>query len=986
MRDSAARPDAPEGVKVERVVPQGGARAAAPARGGPQPRVLTGRGPGVPPAPPLADAPLLPPEAIIDTDAIAARIEALAAARDASAEGETGESGADGSGSEATQAFKAEVVALLRETMKSGRAAIAEAFRARPRAARAATRAYTALTDAVVITVWDVARRHLHPATGADAGMAEKIALMAVGGYGRGEMAPQSDVDLLFLSPGKITGRPERVIEAMLYMLWDLKLKVGHASRTVRECLKLGAEDYTIRTAMLEHRRLAGSAALAQEFETRLWSDLFEGSAREFVAAKLEEREARHRKQGQRYVVEPNVKEGKGGLRDLQSLYWIAKYVHRVDTAADLVRIGVFHADEYETFRAAETFLWAVRAHLHLLAGRPLEQLTFDMQVDVAQAMGYADGGGRRAVEHFMQDYFRHATAVGDLTRILLTALEASNAKEPPLLERLFKRVPRVKPGYEVVHNRLAIADEAAFLADRLNILRLFNEGLRTGLLIHPDAMRLVKANLHLIDDAFRRDPAARKLFFDTLLKHGDPQRALRRMNELGVLAAFIPEFEPIVAMMQFNMYHAYTVDEHTIQVIRQLAEIEDGDHDGDLPVSADIVHGGINRKVLYTALLLHDIGKGRSEDHSILGARIVRTVAPRLGLTARDSATVEWLVRYHLLMSDMAQKRDIADPRTVRDFAKAVGTVERLNLLTVLTVCDIRGVGPGTWNNWKAALIRALYRQTRRALEDGLEALNRENRGTEAKKALRAALSDWDTRDLRTETARHYPPYWQGLHITAHETFARLLKGIADDEIRIDIHLDPDRDATRACFALADHPGIFSRLAGALALSGANVVDARTFTSKDGFATAAFWIQDHDGAPYEDNRIPRLREMIRKTLSGEVVATRAMAPRDKLKKRERAFNVPTHITFDNEGSEIYTIIEVDTRDRPGLLYDLARTLAEANINIASAVIATYGEQVVDTFYVKDMFGLKLHSGAKQAALEKKLRAAIAAGRQRAEA
>jgi [protein-PII] uridylyltransferase len=336
--------------------------------------------------------------------------------------------------------------------------------------------------------------------------------------------------------------------------------------------------------------------------------------------------------------------------------------------------------------------------------------------------------------------------------------------------------------------------------------------------------------------------------------------------------------------------------------------------------------------------------------------------------------------------MSDTAQKRDITEPRTVRDFAKAVQTRERLDLLLLLTICDIRGVGPGTWNNWKASLFRALYRETRRVLEDGMEAITREQRGADAKRALREALRDWDAKDLKQETSRHYPPYWQGLHVSTHVVFARLLRDLHDDEIAIDLAIDADRDATRACFALVDHPGIFSRLAGALALVGANVVDARTYTSKDGFATAVFWIQDDDGHPFEASRLPRLRQMIDKTLKGEVLPREAIRSRDKLKKRERAFRVPTHIIFDNEGSDIYTIIEVDTRDRPGLLYDLARTLAANNVYIASAVIATFGEQVVDTFYVKDMFGLKFHSGSKRAALERKLRAAIAAGADRATA
>ncbi len=880
-------------------------------------------------------------------------------------------------------AFRQAVVTILSAALKDGRAIIADALTDTPLAAQAAKYCYSWLTDCIVITVFDLVTTRLHPL--AVPTVSEHMTLFGVGGYGRNEMAPQSDVDLLFLTAHKLTPWAESVIESMLYILWDLRLKVGHAARSVADCLRLGQEDFTIRTALLEHRYLAGEATMAEKLDTRLWKDLFMGTEREFIEAKLEERDARHERQGgQRYMVEPNVKEGKGGLRDLQSLFWIAKYLYHVQEPAQLVNVGLFTEDEYSIFHKAENFLWAVRCHLHLATKRPNDQLTFDLQVEVASRMGYADTSGRRAVEHFMQDYFRQATAVGDLTRIMLTKLEKMHMKPEALLQRLFRRQPKVGKGYKVVNGRIAIVDDADFLSNRLNLLKLFEEGLRTGLLIHPDAMRLVTANLHLIDDDFRNDPEAQKLFLDLLLKHGNPERALRRMNELNVLAAFIPEFEPIVAMMQFNMYHHYTVDEHTIQCISNLAEIERGELIEELPIASSILKEGINRRVIYVALLLHDIGKGRDMDHSILGAQIVRTVAPRLGLKPKEVDTVEWLVRYHLLMSDTAQKRDIADPRTVRDFAKAVQTVERLDLLCVLTVCDIRGVGPDTWNNWKASLLRALYRQTRRAMEGGLEELNREQRGSDAKRNLRQELTDWSEADLRREVKRHYPPYWQGLHVTAHVVFAQLLRDIQDDEIAIDLHLDEDRDATRACFALADHPGIFSRLAGALALVGANVVDARTYTSKDGYATAAFWIQDADGHPFEAARLPRLKQMIQKTLMGEVIARDAIRDRDKIKKRERAFRVPTHITFDNEGSEIYTIIEIDTRDRPGLLYDLTRTLANNHVYINSAVIATYGEQVVDTFYVKDMFGLKFHAQSKRDALEAKLQKAIAEGVERA--
>ncbi|PKP85409.1 MAG: [protein-PII] uridylyltransferase [Alphaproteobacteria bacterium HGW-Alphaproteobacteria-2] len=882
-------------------------------------------------------------------------------------------------------AARAEAVAVLAAARRRGIDALAAAFAARPLEARGMIAAQAWLTDRLVMSAYDAARAMV-PEAGTEGAI--PLAILAVGGYGRGEMAPHSDVDLLFLTERPVTGATETVIETMLYLLWDLRLKVGHASRTVRDCLRYGREDMTIRTALLERRLVTGDAALAARLDAALWKELFAGTGRAFIEAKLAERDARHEKQGgQRYVLEPNVKEGKGGLRDLQSLFWIAKYLHRVEAPHELVGLGMFSHEEFATFERAEAFLWAVRCHLHLIAGRTADQLTFDMQVEVAGRMGYADRGGRRAVEHFMQDYFRHATAVGDLTRIFLTGLEARHAKPEASLVGFIRRAGRrrrLRPGFDISEGRITVADPVLFLADKLNLLRLYEEALRTGYLIHPDAMRLVAANLHLIDDGMRRDAEANRIFLDLLLRHGNPERALRRMNELGVLGAFIPDFSRIVAMMQFNMYHHYTVDEHIIQCISNLAEIEREELVQDLPVATSILKAGVNRRVLYVALLLHDIGKGQEEDHSILGARIARRLAPRFGLDADEAETVEWLVRNHLLMSDVAQKRDLSDPRTVRDFARAVKSRERLNLLLVLTVCDIRGVGPGTWNNWKAVLLRELHAATAQALEGGVEEFSRTRRVEEARASLRARLTGWPEDETAREVARHYPAYWQGLDPDTQAVFARLLRGIRDDEIRMDMTQDGYRDATRACFALADHPGIFSRMAGALALVGANVVDAKTYTSSDGYATAVFWVQDAEGKPYEEDRLPRLRRMIERTLKGEVVPREALRDRDLLPKRMRKFRVPTAITFDNEGSDIYTIIEVDTRDRPGLLYDLTRTLAANNISIATAVIATYGVQAVDSFYVKDMFGLKIHSPAKQAALERKLRAVITEGAERA--
>ena len=517
---------------------------------------------------------ICPAEEILDPVALSARLkESFEGAKDAAE-------------------VRSTTVATLRKVMKTGRATIAGAFEADPRKAHAATRSYAWLTDCLVRAVHEVATITLHPLPNPTT--SESLAVLAVGGYGRFEMAPHSDVDLLFLTPYKITPWAESVIESMLYMLWDLRLKVGHSSRTVNDCLRLGREDYTIRTAMLEHRPVCGDAQLAGELTEQLWSELFKGTEAEFIEAKLAERSERHKKQGgQRYMVEPNVKEGKGGLRDLQTLFWAAKYVHGVSTKTDLVGLDMFTDEEFETFQQADEFLWAVRCHLHLITNRAADQLTFDLQVEVAERMGYADHGGRRAVEHFMQAYFRHATVVGDLTRIFLTGLEKQHLKKEPLLIGLLRRRRRVKAPFIVRHGRLTVKSDSVFHDDKLNLLRLFEEGLRTGVLIHPDAMRLVSANLDLIDDDMRTNKEAVRIFLDLLLKHGNPERALRRMNELGVLSAFIPEFEPIVAMMQFNMYHSYTVDEHTIQVISNFAQIERHELEDELPISSEIIAKG---------------------------------------------------------------------------------------------------------------------------------------------------------------------------------------------------------------------------------------------------------------------------------------------------------------------------------------------------------------------------------------------------------
>ena len=881
---------------------------------------------------------------------------------------------------------------ILKNILVQFRPKIETAVKQDPLCSHQAIKIYSSLTDVIIKLALKIVIRFFHPL--ANPTKSEKICLVAVGGYGRKEMAPFSDIDLLFLTPYKQTAWGESVIESVLYILWDLKFKVGYSVRTIDDCLRLGNIDFTIRTNLLENRFLAGEESLQKKLKLSLWNKLFKNSGSEFVEAKLLERSERHEKQGKiRYTLEPNVKEGKGGLRDLQTLYWITKYLYRIDSPDQFVDTGVFTQDEFLIFQKAEIFLWAVRCSLHLISNRAGEQLNFNAQVELAERFGFKDTSGMRGVEKFMQLYFIHAKNVGDLTRIFLTSLESIHVKTRPTIgvqiRNLFElgfafNRETIPKQFSIDNGRLTVTNKIEFLKQPINLIKLFQVSLRSQLLIHPNALRIVAGNLHLIDHGFRIKTEANEIFLDLLLNYQNPEKALRHMNEVGFLGAFIPEFGRIVAMMQFNVYHSYTVDEHTIQCICNLSEIEHKNLVEDLPIASEILAGDINRKVLYIALLLHDIGKGLPDDHSVSGAKIAKKISPRLGLKPEETEFVEWLVRNHLLMSDVAQKRDITDSRTIQNFANQVTSTAKLKLLTVLTVCDIRGVGPNSWNNWKAVLLRDLYKQTSAILSQGSLSSSKPERIIESKEKVSSALKHWKKEDLKKETDRHYDSFWLGLETNTQITFLDLLSQISDQIISVKIDTDKSRDANRICCVMQDHPGIFARLSGALALQGSNVVDARTYTSRDGFATAVFWIQNSENSPFENQYLIKLEKTIKRSLKGELIPKKELESKEKFKKTERNFRVPTTITFDNLGSDLYTIIEIDTRDRIGLLHDLANTLYRNNISIFTAIIATYGAQAVDTFYVKDIFGLKLHSKSKQEHILRKLREAIELGSEKA--
>lgn len=870
-------------------------------------------------------------------------------------------------------ALRQQVVVLLRQALDRGRAEIARRLAEHPSRGLEAASAQAFLIDQILRVAFDFTTQRLYPVNNPTA--AERIALLGVGGYGRGEMAPYSDVDIMFLTPWKQTGWVEQVIESMLYTLWDLGLKVGHSSRSLDDMVRMAKSDLTVRTALLESRFIWGDEALYDEGAVRFRRDVVTGTDKAFVADKLAERNERHQRMGDsRYVVEPNVKEGKGALRDLHALFWIGKYVHRADSVAGLVDAGLLTAEELSQFQRAENFLWAVRCHLHMIAGRAEERLTFDYQREIAERMHYANRPGRSAVERFMQYYFLQAKTVGDLTGVFLAHLDEQFARPGRRFTlAAIPRRPRKLNGFRLVRGRLTLPADDFFAKDPVRLVEMFALADLHGLELHPSAVRAARRDARLIDARIRRDPRANALFLGVLSSPRDPETVLRWMNEAGVFGRFVPDFGRVVAQTQFDMYHHYTVDEHTIRAIGLLAKIESGALKADHPIATSLTRQIVSRRTLYVAVLLHDIAKGRGGDHSVLGAEIARHLCPRLGLSEAETETVAWLVRQHLLMSATAFKRDLSDFKTILDFAEAVQSPERLKLLLMLTIVDIRAVGPGVWNGWKRQLLAELYDGAEEVLRLGHKQTGRKER-IAAKQAELADRLGWDEAAFAAYARRMPESYWIAEPIDALEANARQVEGVADAPLSIRMSVDADRGATLVSVYAADHPGLFYRVAGAIHLAGGSIIDARIHTTRDGMALDNLLVQDPFGQPFDESeRLDRLRQAIEDALTNRARLTERLSAKPLPRPRADAFRIAPNVLIDNRASNRFTVIEVNARDRAALLYGLAFALFQSKVTIHSAHIATYGERAVDTFYVTDLLGGKITVPARLKALEKRL-------------
>ncbi|MEZ5709361.1 MAG: [protein-PII] uridylyltransferase [Blastomonas sp.] len=871
---------------------------------------------------------------------------------------------------------RASVLELLRDSLEKGRLEIARRLCESPASGHECAQQQAFLIDQLIRLIHDYVVKHLYPVGNRSSG--ERLAIMAVGGYGRGEMAPHSDVDIAFLTPHRKNSWAETVTEAMLYFLWDLGLKVGQSSRSLDEMVRMAKEDLTIRTALLEGRYVWGDEEIYKEGSARFWREVVHGTARDYVAQKLAERDERHKRMGDsRYVVEPNVKDGKGGLRDLQTLYWIGKYVHQVRSAAELVDAGLLTGVEYRGFRRAANFFWSVRCHLHDITRRPEDRLTFDLQREVAQRMRYADRPGKSAVERFMQFYFLNAKKVGDLTAVFLAQLDDEFAARGRRYLPTIVRRPRKLNGFTLNRGRLALPEADFFERDPVRMLEIFHLADKHGLEIHPSAMRQANHDARLIDRKVRNDPRANALFLEILSSPRDPELVLRWMNEASVFGRFIPEFGRVVGQMQFDMYHHYTVDEHSIRAIGLLAKIENGELKGDHPLSSAIMSKLVSRRVLFVATLLHDIAKGRRGDHSVLGAEVALQLCPRLGLSDGETELVSWLVRHHLLMSATAFKRDLTDFKTIADFAAQVQSAERLKLLLVLTIVDIRAVGPGVWNSWKRQLLGDLFEATEEMLRLGHKQHGRKER-IEAKKLAVGQMVDIGEAAYGKIAKKLTDAYWIAEPEDIIAQNVNLIHSAGKQPLAISAEFYQARGATLVTVSAADHPGLFYRIAGGIHLAGGNIIDARIHTTRDGMAIDNFLVQDPLGRPFhEAAQIERLKTAIGDALANKQKLVPRLAARPAARPRAETFKVSPLVLIDNKASNRFTVVEVNASDRPALLNLLAFALFDLKLIVHSAHISTYGERAVDTFYVTDLLGEKIESKARLKAMEKRLLEAV---------
>jgi [protein-PII] uridylyltransferase len=799
----------------------------------------------------------------------------------------------------------------------------------------------------------------------------DRLALVAVGGYGRGELHPHSDIDVLLLVAEDALPALCEPLERFVLFLWDMGLEIGHSVRSVDECVQEAAKDITVATNLMESRLLAGAECLylamrAATGPDRLWP------SRDFFEAKWQEQIARHRKfYDTAYNLEPNVKEGPGGLRDIQMIGWVAKRHFGARTLEDLVAHGFLSAGEYQRLMAGQGFLWKVRFGLHMLAGRREDRLVFDHQRALARMFGYQDDGIRLMVEHFMKDYYRTVMELGQLNQLLLQLFqeEILFAGESEEIRPINKRFQCRRGFVEVRHAK--VFERYPFALLEVFLLLAQHPDLKG---VRANTIRLIRHHIAHIDERFRRDLRCRSLFMEILRQPSGITDALREMNRFGVLGAYLPVFGRIVAQMQHDLFHVYTVDQHTLFVVGNLRRLTKPDYAHEFPRCTRVMQAIPKQEVLYIAALFHDIAKGRGGDHSDLGAADVVQFCADHGLSSYDTALAEWLVRNHLLMSITAQRKDIGDPDVVNAFAANVGSLTYLDHLYLLTVADIRATSPTLWNSWKDALLAELYESTRRALRRGLSnPMDEEELRRETQEEVRRLLHGAKLEPARMEAflARLGSDYFgrYSADEIAWHTQAVCSNGEAP---LILIRQETQRGGTEIFIYTRLNDLLFAVVTTALDQMRLNIVDARIMPSTDGYTLDTYIVLEENGTPITDPR--RI---------GEIQATLARLIRDPkaasltvqrhLQRQLKHFTIPPQVTFQDDSHNGRTIMEVVTSDRPGILSRIGQALMTCGVRLQNAKIATLGERVEDIFFVTDQDNEPLSDPAQMECLRNRV-------------
>lgn len=834
-----------------------------------------------------------------------------------------------------------EAIAFYRQALQQAQEHIKEQF-LRGAAAAELVHKRSRVIDCFLLRIW---QRFFEPSN-------QDIALIAVGGYGRGELHPASDIDLLILLARHNHLSFQSELEQLLTFLWDIGLEVGHSVRTVAECRSEAEQDITIATNLLESRLLIGPQSLYEQMceqtgPEHIWP------SRLFFEAKIKEQQSRHHKfHDTAYNLEPNVKDGPGGLRDIQTIGWVTKRHFAATTLAELVSHQFLTDQEYADLSRGQNFLWQVRFALHTISGRREDRLLFDHQKALAEQLGYTDGKHRLAVELFMKDYFRTITELSRLNEMLLQLFQ-----EAILYEHQATTCIAINNRFQTCNDFIEVVNKNIFKRYPFALLEIFllleqNQSIKG---VRAETIRLIRAHRHLINANFRNDLRCSSLFMEILRQPHGVTHELRRMNRYGILAAYLPAFANIVGQMQYDLFHVYTVDDHTLMVLRNVRRFTVKDHAHEFPFCSELIQRIPKPELLYLAALFHDIAKGRGGDHSELGAADATAFCQQHYLSEYDTRLVTWLVKNHLIMSVTAQRKDISDPEVITEFADKVKNLARLDYLYLLTVADIRGTNPELWNNWKDALLQELYRATRRALREGLtnQAL-REQRlqenTTGAKQLLADSMTEaqiashWQTLD-EEYFLRHYP-----------DEIAWQTHGIYQAQVKHNIPLvlvreETQRGGTEIFIYTHDRDNLFALCTLTLEQMGLTIVDARIFTSNDHYALDTFIVLDADGDPIRDPRhIHEIESTMQQSLALETFPTQQVSRRPS--RQLRHFKFPSEVDFVNDPVKQHTIMHLQAADRPGLLARIGQALVECNISVHHAKIATYGARVEDSFII----------------------------------